>query len=264
MTLSLWTAVSLSALGVFLLMIGLWAIQLRTKNAGIVDLGWTGSVLLMAAFCCVFSQGDFIRKGVLFGMVFLWAARLLWHLTLRFMRHASEDARYGVWREAQKDKANIFFLFVFLFQGSLAMVLSVPFWIIMHNAKPGLHTLEWLGLFLWTVAFIGESIADRQLAQFKANPANRQKVCDIGLWNHSRHPNYFFECLIWVSYFIFALGSPFGGWSILSPALMIYFIVKVSGLPPAEQQSLRSKGERYRDYQRTTSALIPWFKKRHT
>ncbi len=249
---------------VLLFMTGLWCVQLKTKNAGIVDLGWTFSIFLMALACYVMVPGDAIRKKVIFIMVLLWAIRLLAHLTRRYIKGPGEDARYHAWRLEKGDHSGSFFLFVFLFQAVLSIILSIPFWIIASHSAAPLEYVEFFAILLWTIAFVGESLADHQLSRFKADPANRQQVCDVGLWNYSRHPNYFFECLIWVSYFILALGSPGGVWAILSPMLMIYFIVKVSGLPPAEEQSLRSKGDRYRAYQRTTSALIPWFKRPHS
>lgn len=262
MILTVTQAMIAGAVSVLAVMVLLWFIQLRTKNAGIVDLGWTFCVFLMAAFCFAGSTGDPTRKSLIFMMVLIWATRLNGHLTRRYFGHPDEDARYHKWRLEQKDKANGFFLFVFLFQGVLAIVLSVPFWIASADAKPGLRSLEYVALGLWGLAIMGESLADKQLARFKADPKNRGQVCQVGLWNYSRHPNYFFECILWIAYFLFAAGSPGGMWAATSPILMIFFIIKVSGLPPAEEQSLLSKGERYRSYQRTTSALIPWFKKR--
>ncbi|HEX3730690.1 MAG TPA: DUF1295 domain-containing protein [Opitutaceae bacterium] len=105
----------------------------------------------------------------------------------------------------------------------------------------------------------GEGLADSQLSAFKADPAHRGQVCRAGLWRFSRHPNYFFEWTVWVGYFVLACGSP-GGWiGVISPAAMLWLLLRVTGIPMAEQQSLRSKGEAYRQYQRTTSAFVPWF-----
>ena len=131
------------------------------------------------------------------------------------------------------------------------------------NVDPRLHVglAEWLGCALWLVALGGETLADRQLAAFKDDPANRGKVCDSGLWRYSRHPNYFFEWLVWVSFFLFALPSPWGWTTIFAPALMLFFLLRVTGIPYTEQQSLRSKGDAYRAYQRVTSPFIPWFPK---
>ena len=108
---------------------------------------------------------------------------------------------------------------------------------------------------------LGETIADAQLAAFKKNPENNGKVCDKGLWGYSRHPNYFFQWLMWMSYFVFALASPYGYLAIISPAIILYLILKVTGIPMTEEQSIRSKGEAYIKYQQRVSAFVPWFKK---
>jgi steroid 5-alpha reductase family enzyme len=148
----------------------------------------------------------------------------------------------------------------FCFQAILALVLSLPFALIMVNPKPGLKIIELVGASLWFVAVIGESASDRQLKKFKANPSNKGKVCDIGLWYYSRHPNYFFEWMIWVSFFVMALGSSWGFVSIICPILILYFLLKVTGIPYTETQLLKSRGNAYAVYQKNTSAFIPWWK----
>jgi len=129
------------------------------------------------------------------------------------------------------------------------------------NASPRISPFEWVGFILWAISVNGERVADSQLSNFKKNPANKGKVCSEGLWNYSRHPNYFFQWLMWMSYFIFALGSPYGYLAIISPAIILYLLLKVTGIPLTEEQSIRSKGDAFREYQKTTSAFIPWFKK---
>jgi steroid 5-alpha reductase family enzyme len=114
---------------------------------------------------------------------------------------------------------------------------------------------------LWIISVMGEAIADQQLANFKRDPANKGKVCDTGLWGYSRHPNYFFEWLMWVSYFVFALESPYGYIAIISPAIILYLLLKVTGIPLTEEQSIRSKGEAFKKYQAKVSVFVPWFKK---
>ena len=115
-------------------------------------------------------------------------------------------------------------------------------------------------MVIWLIAVGGESVADWQLKQFRGNPANKGKICQQGLWCYSRHPNYFFEWLVWVSFFVFALGAPWGWTSVFCPALMLFFLLRVTGIPMTEELSVRSKGEAYRQYQRTTSPFVPWFK----
>jgi steroid 5-alpha reductase family enzyme len=118
------------------------------------------------------------------------------------------------------------------------------------------------GIALFIVALSGESAADAQLAAFKRDPANHGGVCDAGLWRYSRHPNYFFEWLIWIAYALFALPAPHGWIALAMPVLMLHFLINVTGLKATEEQALRSKGERYRLYQARTSGFIPWLPKR--
>ena len=151
----------------------------------------------------------------------------------------------------------------FLLQGALQVVLSLPWLLVVLDTTPAqrftLGPLAWLGAAIWLVGLVGESIADRQLAKFRADPANQGKVCQAGLWNFSRHPNYFFEWLIWVAFFVFALASPWGWLAIVGPASILYLLLRVTGIPMTEEQSLRSRGDAYRRYQKTTSAFLPWF-----
>ena len=111
---------------------------------------------------------------------------------------------------------------------------------------------------IWLIAVSGESLADWQLSAFRHDPANAGQVCQRGLWRYSRHPNYFFEWLHWWAYVCLAAGSPWGGLALAGPAAMLYFLLKVTGVPPTEAQALKSRGDAYRQYQRTTSVFFPW------
>jgi steroid 5-alpha reductase family enzyme len=146
-------------------------------------------------------------------------------------------------------------------QAALLVLLSVPFLLAAQNAAPGWHPRELLGLVLWLLALGGEALADAQLARFKRDPRQRGRVCDVGLWRLSRHPNYFFEWLVWVAFALFASASPWGWVSAYCPALMLFFLLKVTGIRYTEDQLLRSKGEAFRKYQQRTSAFVPWFPK---
>jgi steroid 5-alpha reductase family enzyme len=149
----------------------------------------------------------------------------------------------------------------FQLQGALLVALSSPFLLVCLNSRPDLSVWETAGLALWLVALAGESLADHQLKQFKAGKAGGGRVCQAGLWRYSRHPNYFFEWLIWVAFFVFALASPWGGVTIYCPALMLFFLLKVTGIPMTEELAVKTKGEEYVAYQRTTSGFVPWFRK---
>lgn len=146
----------------------------------------------------------------------------------------------------------------FMLQAALNVFLSLPLLVACLNPAPGIGMLEWLGVAIWALGLAGETLADRQLARFKADPGNRGRVCAAGLWRYSRHPNYFFEWTIWVAYAAFALGSPPWGYAgLLTPALMLHLLLNVTGIRATEEQALRSKGEAYREYQRRTSAFVP-------
>jgi steroid 5-alpha reductase family enzyme len=130
-----------------------------------------------------------------------------------------------------------------------------------RNPDPRVSLLEGAAVALWTLAMAGEAAADAQLNKFKSDPSNKGRTCQVGLWRYSRHPNYFFEWLIWVAFATFALGSPGGFWGLLSPVLILYFVLRVTGIPATEAQAIRTRGKEYRRYQQTTSAFVPWFPK---
>jgi steroid 5-alpha reductase family enzyme len=115
------------------------------------------------------------------------------------------------------------------------------------------------GIAVWVASIAGESIADRQLARFRADPAHRGRTCRAGLWRYSRHPNYFFEWLHWFTYVALAVGSPLPWLSLAGPIVMYVFLRWVSGIPFTEAQALRTRGEDYRRYQQSTPLLFPWF-----
>lgn len=150
----------------------------------------------------------------------------------------------------------------FQLQAVLIGVLSIPIALACANPAPGIGVFEVAGVVLWLLAIGGESIADMQLALFKAQPLAKGRVCDIGLWKYSRHPNYFFEWMVWIAYFVFALGSPWSWVGLASPLLMLYFLTCVTGIPPSEARSLATRGDAYRAYQRRTSPFIPWIPKK--
>lgn len=248
-----WAAVSV-------LMVTLWLVSLGTKNAAIVDVGWTFGLLTCALVYVITGGGDSWRNAILVLMVGVWAFRLGGYLFFTRVWRQPEEGRYQQIRRDWKTNINLKFFFFFEFQGLLDVVLSLPFLLASVNTRPQISTIEYIGLLLWAGAIAGEAVADAQLNAFKADPLHRGKTCRVGMWNYSRHPNYFFEWFIWVSWLIFALGSLHGWIAIICPALMLYFLFKVTGIPATEAQALRSRGDDYRQYQQTTSVFVPWFK----
>jgi steroid 5-alpha reductase family enzyme len=245
-----------------LLMAGVWVIAVRIRNAGIVDIAWALGFAPLVLIYRVFGDGEPARQNLITLMVVLWSLRLGLHLWKRVMgHHPEEDGRYRELRGAVAGHEDKFFFWFFQAQALLLALLSIPCLLINFDPRLHLGFSDWLGFTVWLIAIGGEALADRQLTAFKARPMNRGKVCSVGLWRYSRHPNYFFEWLIWVALFLFALPAPWGWTTIFAPALMLFFLLRVTGIPYTEQQSLRSKGDAYRAYQRTTSAFIPWFPK---
>lgn len=241
----------------------LYLLARRIDNYGIVDVAWSYAFAVLALFYAFFGHGWPIRKALLASMVIVWSLRLGTHLGRRVIgHHPVEDGRYA---QLRKDWAANFGLKMFGFfevQAVSVVLLGAAFFIVSVNPTPRLHALELAGAILWLLALAGEAVADAQLAAFKRNQANQGKVCAVGLWRYSRHPNYFFEWLIWVAYFLFALASPRGWVAAIGPVSILWLLLRVTGIPLTEEQSLRSKGEAYRRYQQSTNAFVPWFPKK--
>jgi steroid 5-alpha reductase family enzyme len=244
-----------------LFMFLLWLISVRIQNAGIVDLGWALGLVMLAVWYAWRGSGFPARRWILAVMVGLWGFRLAYHLVRR-ISHEPEDGRYQQLRRDWHGKhVNLRFLLFFEAQALLDILLSLPILIAAINPAPELDVLEYAGITLWLLAVVGESVADAQLAAFRRNPASRGHVCQLGLWNYSRHPNYFFEWFVWVAWAVYAFASPSGWFALICPMLMLFFLLRVSGIPATEAQALRTRGQEYARYQQSTSAFVPWFKK---
>ena len=237
-----------------------WAISVRVKNYGFLDVAWSYGVAILAPIYALNSPGIAAHKWPIVIVGVLWSLRLGTSILIRVLRHhPAEDARYETLRKRWPG-TGMFYVF-FQMQAVLVAIFSLPFLLVSFNTVTQLSTLEISGLALAILSLGGEALADWQLKQFKAGATNRGQVCQAGLWRYSRHPNYFFEALIWWAFFLVALGSPYGWTTIVCPLLMLYFLWKVTGIPLTEEHAVRSKGDAYREYQRTTSAFIPWFRK---
>jgi steroid 5-alpha reductase family enzyme len=244
------------------MMFVLWLIFLITDNAAIVDVGWAGGLATLAAFYAYRPDGAHLRQLVIAGMTCIWGGRLALYLLFTRVIGQPEEGRYVQLRREWKTNIRAKFLGFFEFQALLCVLLSGPFLFPALNTRPQLSRFEIAGAAIWLVGMIGEAIADFQLSRFKSDAGNRGRTCRDGLWRLSRHPNYFFEWVIWMGFAIFALGSPYGYIGLISPALILYFLLRVTGIPATEAQAIRSKGDDYREYQRTTSAFVPWFPKK--
>lgn len=256
---SVWQLALYSLIACCIIMALVWVWSYQIKNAGVVDIFWSYNFPVIAIILFLLAPGFELRKQLICGMVVLAGLRLGTHLAIRVMKHLrEEEPRYAHIRKEWGANAEPKMFGFFQMQAASNVLLAIPFFIAVMNPAPQLSLFEYAGVMLWAISVICEAVADKQLANFKKDPANKGKVCDTGLWHYSRHPNYFFEWLMWVSYCVFALGSPYGYLAVISPAIILYLLLKVTGIPTTEEQSLRSKPEAYKKYQATTSVFVPW------
>ncbi len=242
-----------------LIMLAAWIWAVRIHNYSVVDLFWSFNFAVIAIIIWFLAEGNETRKAMVCGIAALWSLRLGIHLSNRILGHL--DKEEGRYVQLRKEWSSTKFFFFFQMQALSNVILAIPFFIVALNAEPTISTLEYIGATIWMISIVGEGVADWQLAHFKKDPANKGKVCQYGLWNYSRHPNYFFQLLLWIGVFIMSLPSPYGWIAIICPLSIGFLLFKVTGIPMTEEQSIRSKGDAYREYQRTTSVFVPWFKK---
>ncbi len=242
-----------------LLMLLAWAVQWRTQDAGVVDVAWATGLGVLAVGYALLADGDPLRRWLMAGMAGGWSFRLAGHILLDRVIGKPEDGRYQRLRTHWRERTQLKFFGFFQVQALLTAVFAVPFLVVALAPEPPPVPAIAAAVAIGLLAVGGEALADRQLAAWRADPAHRGRTCRAGLWRYSRHPNYFFEWLHWWSYPLLAWGTP-GWWlTLLGPALMLYTLLKVTGIPYTEQQALASRGDDYRAYQRSTSAFIPWF-----
>jgi steroid 5-alpha reductase family enzyme len=258
-------AVVAIALALSALMALAWVVQQRTGNSGWVDTIWTFSLGLVGVASALWPVGDAapnFRQWLVAVLVAAWSLRLGTHIAVR-TAGITDDPRYAAfaseWGVSSPRK-----MFVFLQkQGFGSIPLAFSIFVAARFPSDGLRLSDFLGALVLFIGIAGEALADTQLKRFRADPANRGRVCDIGLWRWSRHPNYFFEWFGWLAYPMIAislvapLNYPWGFATLLAPLFMYWILVHVTGIPPLEQQMLRSRGDRFRAYQSRTSMFFP-------
>lgn len=234
-----------------------WALCVKIKNFSPVDAFWAYCIGLTAIFFLLAETPG--TQQIIGGILIIaWSVRLGYHLSRRIIRHhPDEDSRYQKLRKIWEGKVNSMFLLFFLAQAASVFLLALPFYLIAADPAPAYDLFPILGTAIACIGLAGETIADQQMSNFKASNPDPKSVCQIGLWKYSRHPNYFFESVIWIGFFVFTLGSPWGWTAIYAPLIITYLLLKVTGIPPTEAAAILRKGDAYREYQRTTSAFIP-------
>lgn len=259
MTMTISHAFAWGAAGVGLGLVALWVVQLRTRDAGISDVGWAAGIGLLAVwFALVLDVGWESRRWLVAALAGAWSFRLAGYLLADRVVKGDEDGRWARLRRRWGRVAPAGFLGVFLVQAALAVLLSLFPLLAMLPEETSLRVRDVAGAVILVVSIVGESLADRRLAGFRGDPTNAGKVCREGMWRYSRHPNYFFEWLHWWAYPVIAIGGPWGWASLAGPAIMLAFLWKISGIAATERHALESRGEAYRRYIETTSAFVPW------
>lgn len=240
-----------------------WQVQRSTGHTGWIDVCWTFGTGLVAALGSVapLQAGGPSQRQILVAMLIaFWSLRLGGHIVLR-TRDVGDDPRYRDLIKQWGANANLRMFLQLQSQAAVGLVLAVSVALAAHSTRPTLSVQDFLGGALLIGALLGEALADWQLRRFKADPANRGRICEAGLWSLSRHPNYFFEWLCWLSYPLIAIDlsgdNPLGWISLLAPACMYWVLVYVSGVPPLEAHMLRTRGDQFRAVQARTRAFFP-------
>ncbi len=239
-----------------------WWIASYLRFFSLVDVLWALGIAVTAVIALLSGSAPWGRVGLTSFWVLLWSLRLAGHLAIRLRRHyPQEDLRYQTLREQWQGLVLVYSFLFFQFQALLVVFFSLPFLILSVDGGAFPRVAEVLGGVLVMVGWWGETLADRQLAQFKMQAKERGGICKRGLWQYSRHPNYFFEAVIWCGFAALAFSSPLGWLALICPLAMLGLLVWVTGVGPNEKQALKTRGDAYRRYQAETSCLIPWFKK---
>lgn len=250
-------AVYLSGLLVILMMMTtVWLISLAVRDSSIVDIVWGLGFVVVALAYFALTDGWGMRRLIILVLVTVWGLRLTLYLGWRNIGKG-EDRRYQRLRKRYgKDWWWISFLQVYLLQGLAMWVISAPLLAAQFHGGPRTLTLfDFLGVFVWMVGLLFETVGDWQLASFKSNPANKGKVLDRGLWRYTRHPNYFGDATVWWGMYLVAVAAPWGFLTIFAPVLMTYLLMRVTGATLLEREM--KKRPEYAAYIRRTSAFFP-------
>lgn len=249
----------LGNLAVLLLaLVVLWAVSVRLKDASIIDIAWGPACALGPLLTFWRADGAAPRDFLLTALVSIWAARLALHLAARNVGHG-EDYRYRKMREKQGSDAAFArwsLTRVYALQGIIAWFVSWPAQLGQLGPDEPLGAFALLGAAVCVTGLSFEAIGDWQLRRFKADPDNKGKLMTTGLWAWTRHPNYFGDACLWTGLTIIALESPFGWATVLSPAVMTFFLVNVSGKAMLER-AMEKKYPEYSSYKQSTSGFFP-------
>ena len=242
----------------FMTLVFLLALKLRDNS--IVDIAYgLGFVFIGSSTSIAYGSGE-ARQLLMLALISAWGLRLAGHIAKRKQNEEGEDPRYRQWRESW-GKTFIWrsFLQIYLLQGTVIYMVALPLLLVINDAGGPLGWLDMLGVMIWLFGLAFEAIGDWQLLQFKRIAENRGRIMRDGLWRLTRHPNYFGEAILWWGIFLIALGAPLGWLAIISPLLINFLLLKVSGIPMLEERY--AGNEEFERYKQRTNAFFPWFPK---
>ena len=237
-------------------MTALWVVQVRIRDASLVDVAWATLIACAAILYSLLADGDVAHRVLAAALASIWGFRLAGYLYVNRIRGKEEDGRYRALRAKWGANANRRFFWFFQFQALFVVFFSLPFALIAVDPSSGFGIAAWIGVALWAIGNIGTIVSDFQLARWRADPANKGKTARTGLWSWSRHPNYFFEWVTWCGNALVATTAPWGWIAWAVPAALLFLLFRVTGIPATEAQALRSRPD-YAEYQRTTSSFVP-------
>ncbi|MDP9845060.1 DUF1295 domain-containing protein [Streptosporangium lutulentum] len=253
-----WWSLLASAAALAALLAATLAVALRVGRHSVIDVAWGLGFTVVALVSFLMSDGDPARRLLVPALTAVWGVRLALHIGRRNIGE-SEDPRYERMLARAPGSRTLYAIrAVYVTQGVVLLLVSLPVQVALsETAALGRSSwLVWSGTALWLVGFVFETVGDRQLARFRADPGNRGEVLDTGLWRYTRHPNYFGDACVWWGLFLIAADRWPGVLTVLSPVLMTYFLVARTGKPLLEAQLSESRPG-YADYVRRTSGFLP-------
>lgn len=244
------------SLVIFLYMTSVFIIAQIKRDNSIVDIFWGLGFILVAIYSLI-QSGEImdLRKMIVTLLVTIWGIQLSGHILLR-NKGKGEDFRYKAWRDTWKFFTARSYLQIFMLQGIFMLIISCPVWLINFQSSQPLGIWDTLGLTVFGIGLFFEAIGDFQLSQFKKDPANQGKIITTGLWEITRHPNYFGEALVWWGIGFYAVSLPNGWYALISPVIITLLLRYVSGVPMLEKKfEGRSDWEAYK---KETAPFVPF------
>lgn len=236
-----------------------WMVYRVLKNPSVVDASWSIG-LLISGLIYLGSSPITPRSAIVGALLTLWALRLAGHILYTRIFQGHVDKRYTELSNSWKINQALVFFLNFQLQGLLIFIISFLFYFISNTNNSSFSFIDVMAIIMVFVGVFGETVADLQLSRFKVH--HKGGVCNIGLWNYSRHPNYFFDWFTWLGFTVFAVQSHYGYLGLISLLVLFLIFTQITG-PLTERGSVKSRGQKYIDYQKSTSMFFPWFKKKN-